>query len=145
MTDKLIEQIKADREAGTPGPWEFRDPNLYDDPNPNEIVGQLKGATRYGEKGVWEVCQLDQDDIEDGHPRVVADARRIARVHDMESRILAGAEVIEALKAALADIAEGEPEWPDDPAREWQWCRKRAKEALAPFNAALEAREKGGE
>ena len=65
------------------------------------------------------------------------------RAKEAADRILADAEVIEALKAALADIAEGEPEWPDDPAREWQWCRKRAKEALAPFSTAVEAREKG--
>jgi hypothetical protein len=63
----------------------------------------------------------------------------------MADRIESDAEVIEALKAALADIAEGEPDWPDDPAREWQWCRKRAKETLAPFSTAVEAREKGGE
>ena len=29
-------------------------------------------------------------------------------------------------KGALGDIADGEPEWPSDPARELEWCRNRA-------------------
>jgi len=29
MTDKLIEQIKADREVGTPGPWRVHDCESY--------------------------------------------------------------------------------------------------------------------
>ena len=35
---------------------------------------------------------------------------------------------------ALGDIGDGEPEWPDDPARELAWCRKRANEAIAKIN-----------
>ena len=33
--------------------------------------------------------------------------------------------------AALGDIGNGEPEWPDDPQKELDWCRNRANEALA--------------
>ena len=33
---------------------------------------------------------------------------------------------IKRLRGALEDIAEGEPEWPNDPAKELEWCRNRA-------------------
>ena len=33
---------------------------------------------------------------------------------------------IKRLRGALEDIAEGEPEWPNDPAKEVGWCRNRA-------------------
>jgi hypothetical protein len=36
-------------------------------------------------------------------------------------------------KGALGDIADGEPEWPDDPAKELEWCRNRA---LAAYREA---------
>ena len=46
------------------------------------------------------------------------------------------ADRIEALEAALAkalgalgDIGDGEPEWPDDPQKELDWCRNRARAA----------------
>lgn len=32
---------------------------------------------------------------------------------------------------ALGDISDGEPEWPDDPKKELDWCRKRATTTLA--------------
>ena len=32
---------------------------------------------------------------------------------------------------ALGDISNGEPEWPDDPQRELDWCRNRATTTLA--------------
>lgn len=32
---------------------------------------------------------------------------------------------------ALGDIYDGEPEWPDDPEKELEWCRNRAKRAHA--------------
>jgi len=33
---------------------------------------------------------------------------------------------IKRLRGALEDITEGEPEWPNDPAKELEWCRNRA-------------------
>lgn len=35
-----------------------------------------------------------------------------------------------ALKGALGDISNGVPEWPNDDAKELQWCRNRATQAL---------------
>lgn len=32
---------------------------------------------------------------------------------------------------ALGDISDGEPEWPNEPEKELDWCRNRAKTALA--------------
>ena len=32
---------------------------------------------------------------------------------------------------ALTDIGDGEPEWPDEPARELDWCRDRANRTIA--------------
>ena len=35
---------------------------------------------------------------------------------------------------ALGDISNGEPEWPDDPQRELDWCRNRATTTLAELS-----------
>ena len=35
------------------------------------------------------------------------------------------AKLVKAL-GALRDIGDGEPEWPDDPQKELDWCRNRA-------------------
>ena len=48
---------------------------------------------------------------------------------DVDARI----EQLEAALAkalgALGDIGDGEPEWPDDPQKELDWCRNRARAA----------------
>ena len=146
MDDKLIEQIKADRKAGTPGPWEFRDPMLHDDNHPNEIIGPSEGARRYGEKGVRSLCEFDEDEIYEGDPLAVANARRVARVPDMENRILTDAKVIEAAKDLKADVLEVQ-------AYRAQCAHgsvnlsalalkmKAVEETLAAFNEALDALE----
>jgi hypothetical protein len=41
------------------------------------------------------------------------------------------AAMIKLMKGALGDIHNGEPEWPDDAAKELEWCRNRARAALA--------------
>ena len=33
---------------------------------------------------------------------------------------------LKAAMGALGDIADGEPEWPNDPQKELDWCRRRA-------------------
>ena len=52
-------------------------------------------------------------------------------------------EKVRQLKAALSkalgalgDIGDGEPEWPDDPQKELDWCRNRA---LTAYRQAREA------
>lgn len=65
--------------------------------------------------------------------------------HDVEMLVPAMADRIEELEAklskaevklakavgALGDIYDGEPEWPDEPEKELEWCRNRAKRTLA--------------
>ena len=46
------------------------------------------------------------------------------------------AEQLKALLGALGDIADGEPEWPDDPQRELDWCRNRAAKVLTAYRKA---------
>lgn len=38
---------------------------------------------------------------------------------------------------ALGDIYDGEPEWPDDPRRELEWCRNRAKRCVVEILAEI--------
>ena len=35
---------------------------------------------------------------------------------------------------ALGDISDGEPEWPNDPQKELDWCRNRAKKTIAELS-----------
>lgn len=92
MTDTLIEEIKRNRAAGTPGPW-----------------------TWGTESGDWPDHSLvggDGDpilawDMDLGFRFEKAeDARRIAAVPDMESRILADAEVIKSAEELAQDVLE---------------------------------------
>ena len=55
---------------------------------------------------------------------------------EMAEHIIAQREQIEAMekrvkaaRGALADIFDGEPQWPHKPKKELKWCRKRAEEA----------------
>ena len=88
MTDIAI--IKADREAGTPGPWEA------DGPVWNKIIW---------EDGENRVCFMAHSNgRNDG--RDEANARRIARVPEMEDTIIAQADQIAALEAENARLRE---------------------------------------
>ena len=46
-----------------------------------------------------------------------------ARVEELEAKL------VKAL-GALVDIHDGEPEWPEEPQKELDWCRERARTAL---------------
>lgn len=112
----LIDQIRADREAGTPGEWfsegETGPRSQWDGATPATI-------------GVWSQHRLDAAiEAEESNPDCVADpddekwilgvwgkagaedqvnARRIARVPDLEAAYLASVSRIERLEAALSD------------------------------------------
>ena len=75
----------------------------------------------------------------------------VRRLHGHAMRVGSGvnedcaeaAARISALEAALAkalgalgDIGDGEPEWPDDPQKELDWCRNRA---LTAYRQARDA------
>lgn len=137
MSDKMIEQIEADRDAGTPGPWQVPDQTwrrnltveICDDmliPCPGS-----GGAMSYTDT----VCTLEWNGTDVWH----SNARRIARVPDMEARIRADAEVIKAAEA-LAEAVTREREMPcqdiDMQLREIQ----AVDEAVAAFRQAIRAR-----
>ena len=85
-----LDQMKRDMEAGTPGPWEAesagRDGYWVSCPTaPYVVAGTEDECGRYG--------SINNE----------TNARRIARVPDMEATILAQAATIEALKDAHAE------------------------------------------
>lgn len=98
----LIEQIKKDREAGTPGPWCVPD-QTYSRKLTVEIDGRNEGDLLIpcpGSGGAMsytgEVCTLSWMGTEIWD----ANARRIARVPDMEAALLAADEhLVTALEA----------------------------------------------
>lgn len=49
---------------------------------------------------------------------------RADRIEELEAKLRKAV-------GALGDISNGEPEWPDDPQKELDWCRNRATTALA--------------
>jgi hypothetical protein len=59
----------------------------------------------------------DKIDAQVGH--IIAQREHIAA---LEKRV-------KAARGALADIFDGEPQWPHKPKKELKWCRKRAEEA----------------
>jgi hypothetical protein len=79
----LIDDIKRDREAGTPGPWAS---GHYDD-----IGDEVEIQTYEGEY----VASIDCDGAFEGNIAecIYANSRRIARVPDMEASLLAADEL----------------------------------------------------
>jgi len=89
MTADEIAAMKADMEAGTPGPWR---------------VGPVDD-TRVEASDGSEVAQIDGDYNEpDLWPIMEANARRIARVPAIEGTIIEQAERIAALEAEISDL-----------------------------------------
>lgn len=106
----LIEQIKANREAGTPGPWWV--PHFAKDNHPCDCTyilsenGGLGGVAKIEINNGLHISEGGNDapDLE----QAKANARRIACVPDMEARILSDADRIahlEAVKAAADELA----------------------------------------
>lgn len=106
MTKIDIEQIKADREAGTQGPWEIlwfeckadhRDVEYAKGKGENLSVGDVLWSEPYEigpirvDSNHWAVEYLEVDE---------EDARRIARVPELEDALI---EAVEVLRGALAD------------------------------------------
>jgi hypothetical protein len=95
----LIEQIKADREAGTAGPWA----KMHDHPDP--AVAASLARIRSKDDRVWSGNEIALvfccDYINDGRQEQEYNARRIARVPDMEEALLAADELADAIKAVI--------------------------------------------
>lgn len=86
-----LEQMKRDREAGTPGPWyrsRYAELTICADENSIASIGWSKS---FGDPAKH-------------HTRKLSDAARIARVPEMEERILSDADEIARLRTALAAL-----------------------------------------
>lgn len=119
----LIDQIKADREAGTPGPWKpcnMVHADRGDQMTPEEIGEYVANSVRMGDLsrflfvsgkhsdgGDCDVCHTGNG------PRGPANTRRIARVPDMEAALLAAEGLYKALELCLDDILLGWLSMPD--------------------------------
>ena len=90
MTDTLLEQIKADRENGTQGP--FRKTSDH------EWCLDTGGENSYfvvaGHHGPFAIVAVERAFGMDDHNE--ADMRRVCAIPDMEARILRDAETIKA-------------------------------------------------
>lgn len=89
----LIDDIRADREKGTPGPWRY-----------GRAAKPQDGAYDWGVKGYVEghfevVAEAFGRSSETHYPPAETNARRIARVPQMEAALLAAKELAEASKA----------------------------------------------
>jgi len=83
-----IDAIKADREAGTPGPWEAE---LFFKAKNND--GSLHES--------WKIARVQRSVYGTILPE---DARRIARVPDLEDAVIASKEREDALLARVAEL-----------------------------------------
>ena len=76
----------------------------------------------------------------DNTPCLAEEECRVAQeAADRIEQLVATCEELEAnlrkCVGALGDISNGEPEWPDDPLKELDWCRNRATTTLAELKA----------
>ena len=101
----MIEDIKLDREAGTDGPWEYTPPTQGDKYDAYEgLLGNLYGGSK---------CICDFGDNEaycntSGIPPIDEDARRIARVPDMEAALIAAEELARDVAEFQRRVSIGE-------------------------------------
>ena len=96
MTDKLdIEEIKRDRETGTPGDWYL-----------GCCLTRVCGPLERGKRGAAAVIAKISGGSWASIAEHVANARRIARVPAMETRILSDADRIADLEAQLREARE---------------------------------------
>jgi len=111
----LIDDIRRDREAGTPGDW-------------SAALGRgCHGviAAELPEDGANFVALVANDkDTPEREPTRFANARRIARVPQLEARVLSADELAEAVRSEIFYSRDGAPS---------------LTEALAKYEAANEA------
>lgn len=89
----IIKDIKADMAAGTAGPWrEGRFLSVH----PSADIGGTIASTS-GRSGAWQ-----------GPDQASANARRIARVPEMEALVLAGDRLVKAINAVRDVSGQGD-------------------------------------
>ena len=94
MTPDEIEQMKADIEAGTPGPWRDR----YLPQHLNRITA-ADGFVTICDIALWQVDYSGQQ----------TNARRIARVPQLEAEVLRLREALREAQEFLSNFNEDEP------------------------------------
>ena len=89
----MIDAIRKDREAGTPGPWQA-DEVFMQDGHPTRVatpdIDGIPAAT-------LAECFQDWEDFRVSWKNAEANARRCARVPDMEAALLAAEELADAV------------------------------------------------
>lgn len=94
----LIDDIRKDREAGTPGEWSLENRGPISIRVITAKDGQVELADAWSKDGDSGLDDLGAD----------ANARRIARVPDMEAALLAMTEAFTEAEYAMAEL--GDPE-----------------------------------
>ena len=95
----LIDKIKADREYGTAGPWACHFGDDDSKCNCRYILGEYGGMGALAEINVCKEhsCEFGDDEGPD-EAQSKANARRIARVPDMEAALLAADALANAVR-----------------------------------------------
>lgn len=83
-------------------------------------------------KELYEAAQRDAEEAEAYAAELEKDRRKTYEALLLVSRLHSEVEAkLHKCVGALGDISNGEPEWPDDPQKELDWCRNRATTTLA--------------
>jgi hypothetical protein len=97
----LIDDIKRDIENGTPGPWHWHMGDIQiTDPGGDDHVICGMGKS-------WGARSSEYYRINPGKPQGQANARRIARVPDMEAALLAAADALRRIEASTDTKKQG--------------------------------------
>lgn len=111
MSD-IFEQIKADREAGTPGDWGYQNAPFTSENAIGDEFWIYGPETAWGRNSFAELRYGCEEAQEDGD--LEANARRIARVPKLEKIALEAEQMrIDLLIASnnIADAAKTDPRW----------------------------------
>lgn len=104
-----LEQIKADREAGTNGPWRIVRYDAGDDRVPCNTP-MIDGPEEYDAAVVhWDGFKQSYWSSAHGDERAIdANARRIARVPDMEDALIEAVELLRLVQDDVSDTSHGD-------------------------------------
>ena len=131
----MIDAIKRDREAGTPGPWGLLTDTGINSPHSSGLLFSAwdpRAVDDTKEEGEsWLAMRTRTDPARDAmKSETHSNARRIARVPAMEAALLAAVE--------LADLADDMQHFSDIPA-EYRKFGRDVFAAITAFRKALEA------
>ena len=120
----MIEQIKVDREAGTPGPWVKDSGECMKVKDASGSIAMLMQTHLRGRRTAEEV---------------VSNAARIARVPDMEAALIAADELADAADAIVALEDNTSPFGGELQADRIERAHDRFTASIAAYRAAIGA------